>query len=185
MFWKNNNQEQEVIETSNDNSNIQSEVTEKDEYADYKSSMGSSGMKYIDLFKGDLIAYLFIEKEHKGGDYYSLVSPVIKEKLSGQYIQLGITSFALQGGGGKNMTEDLFLKLKKYEDERNAFATIVPMVIDSKFINDFEYMESKLSLDDMIKNAENLLNYHKTERLEMLFKNYVKLRLKVDYPKDN
>ena len=181
MFWKNNIMKEEDSGVLTSNISIENEVIEEG-YTDYKTSRGIVDIDYIDLFKGELIAYLFIEKNNVEG-HYSLISPVIREKLSGQYIRFGTESFALQGGEGKRYTRSLLLKLKKYEQERNFFVPIVLKVIESKLINDFEYMESKLTLDDMINNSENILNYRQTDRLKMLFDNYILMRTEVDLPK--
>ncbi|MBL7841096.1 MAG: hypothetical protein JNJ75_13215 [Cyclobacteriaceae bacterium] len=131
-------------------------------YKDYKTTLGRWGIVQLNDITEDVNAYLFIEKE-KDSSAWNLVAPTIHEKSTGRIYQYGLGYFSLEGcGGGLNNTIELINKLKELR-RRGIKVNIVPKVVDNDRLAAFQYVDSGVTIDQIISNSIDLVNYDKGE----------------------
>ncbi|MFS4494707.1 hypothetical protein [Maribacter sp. 2308TA10-17] len=144
-------------------------------YNDFKTLYGYSGLKLINSMNYDLTVYLLIEKETIGSAW-NLVAPVILENSTMKITQFNLGAFALQGsGGGLSNTSSLFHKLRDYE-MRGYKVSVVPKLVDSEILSNFQFADSGLRLMDLIEHPKtiDLANYRKDQFAE-IHETYVEL----------
>jgi len=61
-------------------------------------------------------------------------------------------------GGGLSTTKSLIYHLRKHQD-KGYCVNIVAKVDDSELLNAFEYMDSHVYFDDILKKSEDLIHY--------------------------
>ena len=151
-------------------------LEEKVPFKDLKTLYGICGLELIDKMCNDLTAYLFIQK-NKDHSSWNLVVPVIIDRITNEALQFGQGYFALEGsGGGLNYTDSIFRKLK--EHKANGFnVSICPIIVDNKLLDDFEYIDSNLKWNDLLKDGINLANYRKREFV-WIYKQYSEIKAK-------
>jgi hypothetical protein len=131
-------------------------------FKDYKTTLGRCGIKHLNDITEDINAYLFIQKE-KHYSEWNLVTPTIYEKATGRIYQYGLGFFSLEGcGGGLNNTIDLLRKLKKLR-EKGIKVNIIPKVVDNDKLTAFQYVDSGMTIDQIISDSTDLINYEKGE----------------------
>src|SRR5690606_7222639 len=128
--------------------------------------------------KDDLIVYLFIQKERKFSTW-NLVAPIILEKSTGKINQYGLGYFALQGtGGGLSNTSSILFLLKNHKN-KGFKVSILPKIVDSELLGNYEYVDSGVKLSDLIENSFDLISYRK-EPFDWIYKRYIELLQKYD-----
>lgn len=145
---------------------------------DYKTTLGGWNLDIIDKINDDLIVYLFIEKE-KSSSAWNLVAPIILEKSTGKINQYGLGYFALQGmGGGLGNTSSMLFHFKNHK-KKGFKVSILPKIVDSELLANYEYVDSGVKLSDLIENSFDLINYRK-EPFDWIYKKYIELLHKYD-----
>lgn len=105
---------------------------------------------------------------------WNLVVPVVKGDESKRFLEFALGSFALQGcGGGLNNTDTLFYYLEKHIN-KGYNVTILPKVIESTYLDDFQYLDSNVKIETLLENSIDLINYRKG-KLDWIFKEYIRL----------
>ena len=128
---------------------------------------------YIGDLKENITIYLFIQKTPTSGAW-NLVVPVVKGDESKRFLEFALGSFALQGcGGGLNNTDTLFYYLEKHIN-KGYNVTILPKVIESTYLDDFQYLDSNVKIETLLENSIDLINYRKG-KLDWIFKEYIRL----------
>lgn len=145
---------------------------------DHKTTLGGWNLDIIDKIKDDLIVYLFIQKERKFSTW-NLVAPIILEKSTGKINQYGLGYFALQGtGGGLSNTSSMLFLLKNHKN-KGFKVSILPKIVDSELLGNYEYVDSGVKLSDLIENSFDLISYRK-EPFDWIYKQYIELLQKYD-----
>jgi hypothetical protein len=136
--------------------------TKKPKHVDYKTTLGSWGINEIDKITDDVNTYFFIQK-NKESSSWNLVAPIVFEKSTKRIIQYGLGYFALEGfGGGLNNTKQLISKLMSIRS-KGIKVNFIPRVIDNELIRAFQYVDSNVTLDNLIDRSTDLLSYDKRE----------------------
>lgn len=154
---------------------VQKEITNNNikKWHDYKTGLHGGEISYIRDFKENITIYLFIQKTPTLGAW-NLVVPVIKGDESKRFLEFSLGSFALQGcGGGLNNTDTLFYYSEKHKNE-GYNVTILPKIIESTYLDDFQYLDSNVKFDTLLENSIDLINYRKGEFV-WIFKEYIRL----------
>ncbi len=163
----------EKVEHPSNTELIKLEPTVSKEYRDHKTTLGGWETDLIAKLNDNLIAYFFIQKERESSDW-NLVAPVLLETTTGRIIQYGLGYFALQGcGGGLNNTNSVLYYLNKLQ-ERGYKVHLVPKVVDTNLLRSFEYTDSGTTLENLLKNSIDLINYRKG-KFEWIHKQYQQL----------
>ena len=137
---------------------------------DCKTTLGGWEIERINEISSDINAYLFIEKD-KDGSAWNLVAPVIQEKDTNRIYQYRLGYFALEGcGGGLHNMKVMIYRLKKL-GQQGLRVNIIPKVIANDLIHGFEYVDSGLTLCDLIEKSVDLVNYRKGS-FEWIYKQY-------------
>lgn len=158
------------IEESHQNEKIENKINQ---WHDYKTPLSGNEISYIEDFKENITTYLFIQKALTIGAW-NLVVPIIKGDESKRFLEFGLGYFALQGcGGGLNNTDTLFYYLEKHKNKGYNVA-ILPKVIESTYLDDFQYLDSNVKLETLLENSIDLINYRKG-KLDWIFKEYIRL----------
>lgn len=76
-------------------------------------------------------------------------------------------------GGGLNNTDTLFYYLEKHVN-KGYNVTILPKVIESTYLDDFQYLDSNVKIETLLENSIDLINYRKG-KLDWIFKEYIRL----------
>jgi len=155
-----------LIETQNV---VEECIKHKKVYKDYKCSLGGWSLGLIGKMEGDLIAYLFIQK-NKDESAWNLVNPIIIEKNTGKEYFFGLGYFALEGGGGLSKTESVIRLLMEHKNKGNN-VSILPKVVDNKLLEDYGYWDSNLKTNDLLSDTIDLVNYQKNE-FSHIYKKY-------------
>lgn len=154
---------------------VQKEITnnEINKWRDYKTALHGGEISYIGDLKENITIYLFIQKTPTSGAW-NLVVPVVKGDESQRFLEFALGSFALQGcGGGLNNTDTLFYYLEKHIN-KGYNVTILPKVIESTYLDDFQYLDSNVKIETLLENSIDLINYRKG-KLDWIFKEYIRL----------
>lgn len=135
-----------------------------------KTTLKKHEIGIISKIGTDVIAYLFIEK-NKDRSAWNLIAPIVLEKYSGKIYQYDMNCFALEGcGGGLRNTKDIIHELKRLS-QRNINVCIIPKVIDNELIHGFEYNDSDITLNHLINNSIDLINY-RIGSLQWIYKQF-------------
>ncbi|NAS30584.1 hypothetical protein GTQ40_06350 [Flavobacteriaceae bacterium R38] len=140
---------------------------------DYKTTLGGWNLDVIDKIEDDLIVYLFIQKEIKSSAW-NLVAPIVLEKSTGKINQYGLGYFALQGmGGGLSNTSSMLFRLKNHKN-KGFKVSILPKIVNSELLSNYEYVDGGVKLSDLIENSLDLINYRK-KPFDWIYKQYIEL----------
>jgi hypothetical protein len=148
-------------------------VEVKKKYYDNKTTLGGWALNEINKFNEDITVYIFIQKQ-KTFSAWNLVAPFFIGLESKKTIQFGLGYFALEGsGGGLSKTEMLMFHLNKHK-QKGYNVNMLPMVIESELLENFEYVDSGVTLSNLLENAIPLINYRK-DSFEWIYKQYNEL----------
>ncbi len=149
-------------EHGENNQEVKRNANDRPAYKDYKTTPGRWGIAQLNDITEDVNAYLFIEKE-KDSSAWNLVAPTIYEKSTGRVYQFGLGYFALEGcGGGLNNTIELISKLRELK-RKGIKVNIIPKVVDNDKLTAFQYVDSGMTIDQIISGSTDLTNYDKRE----------------------
>ncbi len=142
---------------------------------DYKTTLGGARINLIEKLNGDLVTYLFIEKnkiwEH---NTWNMVVPVIIESKTKVIYQYTNGNFALEGSGtGLGSTRSILRYLKLHMD-KGFNVSIIPKVIDNNLLHNFKFVDSDVDLDMLLKKSIDLILYRKNE-FEWIYRQYKEL----------
>lgn len=138
-----------------------------------KTTLSTNHFDLLSKINGNVIVYLFIQKE-RSSSAWNLISPIIKEKKTGKTFQFGLGYFALQGsGGGLSNTCTLFSHLRKLKD-KGFQVDILPKIAETSLMSDFEYLDSRIKLQDLLDNSIDLINY-RNESFSWIYQEYQRL----------
>lgn len=139
---------------------------------DVKTTLSGSKIKIIENLNEDVVIYFFIQKEQTTHSAWNLVLPIAKGLKTNKIILFSLGNFALQGsGGGLNSTKSIFYSAKKLK-EKGFQVLFSPKVINNNnLLNEFLFLDSNLTLDDLDKNSITLYNYEK-DIFEEILKQY-------------
>lgn len=155
------NTNKNIIKEELENSNTPININPpKPQLRDSKTTLSGWDIEKLNEINSDINAYLFIEKE-KDRSAWNLIGPVIHEKSTHKIYQYGLGYFALEGyGGGLHNTKDMIHLLKKLS-QKGIRINIIPKVIANELIHGFEYVDSGVTLNDLIEKSIDLMNYKK------------------------
>lgn len=128
----------------------------------FKTLFSRPDIPRIKELKDDLIAYFLIQKckEHSS---WNLVMPVIVEKSSGVKYQFNNAYFSLEGlGGGLRNTSDIIFYLKRHR-EKGFNVVMSALIVSNEKLHDFDYIESEVSLKQLVENSTELHHYQENE----------------------
>lgn len=149
------------------------ETIEAINFTESKTTLSTNQFHLIDNINDNVIVYLFIQKDKKSSAW-NLIAPIVEEKRTGKIFQFGLGYFALQGsGGGISNICSLFSHLRNLK-ERGFKVDILPKIADTSLINDFEYLDSGIKLQDLLNDSIDLINYRK-EKFSEIYKEYIRL----------
>lgn len=149
------------------------ETIEAINFTESKTTLSTNQFHLIDNINDNVIVYLFIQKDKKSSAW-NLIAPIVEEKRTGKIFQFGLGYFALQGsGGGISNIWSLFSHLRNLK-ERGFKVDILPKIADTSLINDFEYLDSGIKLQDLLNDSIDLINYRK-EKFSEIYKEYIRL----------
>lgn len=165
-FNINKKSKEEIIHKSED-------IIVKKEYCDYKTTLGGWGLNEIKKFNEDITVYLFIQK-FKTSSAWNLVAPFVQGDRTNKNIQYGLGYFALEGlGGGIGNTDMLMFHLHNHK-KKNYKVNIIPLVIENELLSDFEFVDSGVTLSNLLENSIPLINYRK-DSFDWIYNQYNKL----------
>lgn len=149
------------------------EVVIKKEYSDYKTTLGGWGLREIKKFSEDVTVYLFIQK-FKTSSAWNLVAPLVQGDKTKKTIQFGLGYFALEGlGGGIGNTDMLMYHL--YNHKKKGYnVNIIPLIIENELLSNFEFVDSGVTLSNLLENSIPLINYRK-DSFNWIYNQYNKL----------
>lgn len=149
------------------------ETIDRINFTESKTTLSTNQFHLIDNINDNVIVYLFIQKDKKSSAW-NLIAPIVEEKRTGKIFQFGLGYFALQGsGGGISNICSLFSHLRNLK-ERGFKVDILPKIADTSLINDFEYLDSGIKLQDLLNDSIDLINYRK-EKFSEIYKEYIRL----------
>ena len=154
-------------------SDSDSEESKPIKLTDHKTTLNGYSFNYIKEINKDIVVFIFIQKEKEYSSRH-IVAPLIKECITRRTIQFNLCTFSLEGiGGGLGKTETLFHFLKLHFD-KGFKVSVIPKVVNSQILNDFQYFDSGLKYQDLVDSSIDLVNYRKGS-LEYVFRQYSKL----------
>jgi len=149
------------------------ETIDRINFTESKTTLSTNQFHLIDNINDNVIVYLFIQKDKKSSAW-NLIAPIVEEKRTGKIFQFALGYFALQGsGGGISNLCSLFSHLRNLK-ERGFKVDILPKIADTSLINDFEYIDSGIKLQDLLNDSIDLINYRK-EKFSEIYKEYIRL----------
>jgi hypothetical protein len=149
------------------------ETIDRINFTESKTTLSTNQFHLIDNINDNVIVYLFIQKDKKSSAW-NLIAPIVEEKRTGKIFQFALGYFALQGsGGGISNICSLFSHLRNLK-ERGFKVDILPKIADTSLINDFEYIDSGIKLQDLLNDSIDLINYRK-EKFSEIYKEYIRL----------
>jgi hypothetical protein len=132
----------------------------KPKWSDLKTTLCSQDIGMINKINSDINVYLFIQKQPENSAW-NLVMPVVHERETNRIYQYTLGYFALQGsGGGLNSTKFL-IETSKTLTNKSIKVGIIPKVLDNELINGFQYADSGITLNHLIEQSTDLMNYRK------------------------
>jgi len=141
-----------------------------------KALYSSKGFEKINDFRGDLIVYFLIDQEPTVASSWNRVDPVVQEQITGSYIHFGF-HFCFQGGGSLSNMKSLFSFLKKYQKETKNNVWLIPKVtIDDSYLDEFKYVDSKYTLQDILENTIDLVNVINLSNLSNIYEMFIELK---------
>ncbi|RKR08896.1 hypothetical protein C8C83_0491 [Flavobacterium sp. 90] len=149
------------------------ETIDRINFTESKTTLSTNQFHLIDNINDNVIVYLFIQKDKKSSAW-NLIAPIVEEKRTGKIFQFALGYFALQGsGGGISNICSLFSHLRNLK-ERGFKVDILPKIADTSLINDFEYIDSGIKLQDLLNDSIDLINYRK-EKFSEIYKEHIRL----------
>lgn len=149
------------------------ETIDRINFTESKTTLSTNQFHLIDNINDNVIVYLFIQKDKKSSAW-NLIAPIVEEKRTGKIFQFALGYFALQGsGGGISNICSLFSHLRNLK-ERGFKVDILPKIADTSLINDFEYIDSGIKLQDLLNDSIDLINFRK-EKFSEIYKEYIRL----------
>ena len=83
------------------------------------------------------------------------------------YEEVGILTDIPRNSSGKR------IYLEKHIN-KGYNVTILPKVIESTYLDDFQYLDSNVKIETLLENSIDLINYRKG-KLDWIFKEYIRL----------
>ena len=155
---------------------ILNNVTDQNErlfFKDYKTTLKGWEVNKVRDFCCDVDAYFFIDKTPDISGW-KLVLPVIHEKSSNKTYQFKRACFTFDGcGGGLWNSEKLILELLKLRS-KGIKVNFIPKVVENDLLIAFEYCDSGKTLQDLIMNSVDLVNY-RIGSLDSTYKKYTEI----------
>lgn len=149
------------------------EIIDKITFREPKTTLSTNHFNLLNKINGNVIVYLFIQK-NRSSSAWNLIAPVVLEKETGKFFQFGLGYFSLQGsGGGLSNTCSLFSHLRKLK-ERGFQVEILPKIVRTSLMSDFEYLDSGIKLQDLLDSSIDLINYRK-ESFSWIYQEYQRL----------